>query len=144
MPSTPGGIESYFQDNLIGISSLEITLRGHVPSSRKVLLKIKGEPEDRQRTHRPQKSAGKEERSVSRKTSSAMPVGVEIVRSASSSIIRVLVKAGRLSSFQMERGIRLMLAPRSAKAKHSFILEYKRDKKEIYGLSTVSRELFLG
>ncbi|GJZ76480.1 hypothetical protein Tco_0641152 [Tanacetum coccineum] len=50
-----------------------------------------------------------------------MPVGVEIVRSASSSIIRVLVKAGRLSSFQMERGIRLMLAPRSAKAKHSFI-----------------------
>ncbi|GJV16533.1 hypothetical protein Tco_1361856 [Tanacetum coccineum] len=35
----------------------------------------------------------------------AMPVGVEIVRSASSSIIRVLVKAGRLSSFQMERGI---------------------------------------
>ncbi|GJT94325.1 hypothetical protein Tco_1083170 [Tanacetum coccineum] len=41
------------------------------------------------------------------KTSSAMPVGVEIVRSASSRIIRVLVKAGRLSSFQMERGIRI-------------------------------------
>ncbi|GKF97333.1 hypothetical protein Tco_0293154, partial [Tanacetum coccineum] len=58
------------------------------------------------------------------KTSSAMPVGVEIVRSASSSIIRVFwSKLGDLDSFQMERGIRLMLAPRSAKAKHSFISE---------------------
>ncbi|GJZ05829.1 hypothetical protein Tco_0539622 [Tanacetum coccineum] len=55
-----------------------------------------------------------------------MPVGVEIIQSASSRIIQVLVKAGRLSSFQMERGIRLMLAPRSAKAKHSFTLKDKR------------------
>ncbi|GKD76394.1 hypothetical protein Tco_1339015, partial [Tanacetum coccineum] len=67
------------------------------------------------------KSAGKKNVPTFTKTSSAMPVGVEIVRSASSSIIRVLVKARRFSSHQIERGIRLMLAPRSTKAKHSFI-----------------------
>ncbi|GJS43910.1 hypothetical protein Tco_0568953 [Tanacetum coccineum] len=48
-----------------------------------------------------------------------MPVGVEVDRSANSSIILVLVSLWRLSFSKMESGIRLMLAPRSARAKHS-------------------------
>ncbi|GJU19719.1 hypothetical protein Tco_1153061 [Tanacetum coccineum] len=48
-----------------------------------------------------------------------MPVGVEVDRSANSSIILVLVNPWRLSFSKTESGIRFMLAPRSARAKHS-------------------------
>ncbi|GJX38746.1 hypothetical protein Tco_0252049 [Tanacetum coccineum] len=49
---------------------------------------------------------------------SAMPWS-EVDRSANSSIILVLVSPWRLSFSKTESGIRLMLAPRSARAKHS-------------------------
>nr|GEZ93289.1 putative ribonuclease H-like domain-containing protein [Tanacetum cinerariifolium] len=51
-------------------------------------------------------------------TSSATPTGRDIERLASSRVIHVGVKSGRESLFHKDKGIRLMLAPRSAKAKH--------------------------
>ncbi|GJX25011.1 retrotransposon protein, putative, ty1-copia subclass [Tanacetum coccineum] len=77
-----------------------------------------------------------------------MPVGVEIVWSASSRIIRVLVKAGRLSSFQMERGIRLMLAPlilnipeKYASFKDPFMVLSKHQEAGIKDLMRKSKDL---
>ncbi|GJT23160.1 hypothetical protein Tco_0893097 [Tanacetum coccineum] len=53
---------------------------------------------------------------------SLSPNGVsEIDRSASSSVMQVGVRSGSESFSQTENGIRLMLAPRSANAKHSSI-----------------------
>ncbi|GJV92258.1 hypothetical protein Tco_1540071 [Tanacetum coccineum] len=49
--------------------------------------------------------------------------GSVIERSASSSVMQVGVSSGRERSFQTEYGIRLMLAPRSAKALHVLIPE---------------------
>nr|GEZ80687.1 hypothetical protein [Tanacetum cinerariifolium] len=51
--------------------------------------------------------------------SSAMPSGRVVDRSASSRIICVGVSSGKESFLQIERGIKLMLALRSARAKHS-------------------------
>ncbi|GKC36214.1 hypothetical protein Tco_1048598, partial [Tanacetum coccineum] len=51
----------------------------------------------------------------------AIPIGLEIDRSASSSVMQVGVRSGSESFSQTENGIRLMLAPRSANAKHSSI-----------------------
>nr|GEZ15182.1 hypothetical protein [Tanacetum cinerariifolium] len=51
--------------------------------------------------------------------SSAMPAGRVIDRSASSRIIYVEVSSGKEIFLQIERGIKLMLAPRSARAKNS-------------------------
>ncbi|GJX65369.1 putative reverse transcriptase domain-containing protein [Tanacetum coccineum] len=48
-------------------------------------------------------------------TSSAIPIGLEIERSAISSVMQVGVSSERERVFQTEYGIRLMLAPRSAK-----------------------------
>ncbi|GJW35889.1 hypothetical protein Tco_0058809 [Tanacetum coccineum] len=65
-------------------------------------------------------------RSVTREvfgTSSAIPIGSEIDRSANSSVMQVGVSSGRERFFQTEYGIRLMLAPRSAKALHVLIPE---------------------
>ncbi|GJR51324.1 hypothetical protein Tco_1401845 [Tanacetum coccineum] len=62
----------------------------HVPS-KKVFLRL-GKPEDRQRNQRHTNRAGKKNVPTFTKTSSAMPVGVEIVRSTSSSIMSRLVK----------------------------------------------------
>nr|GFD46940.1 hypothetical protein [Tanacetum cinerariifolium] len=44
-------------------------------------------------------------------------MGLEIVLSASSRTIFVSLRAGSLGFFQIDNGIRLMLAPRSAKAR---------------------------
>nr|GFB02833.1 hypothetical protein [Tanacetum cinerariifolium] len=52
-------------------------------------------------------------------TSSAIPTGREIERSASSRVIHVGDKSRRESLFHTDNGVRLMLAPGSAKAKHS-------------------------
>ncbi|GJY23374.1 hypothetical protein Tco_0397032 [Tanacetum coccineum] len=60
---------------------------------------------------------------TNRKTSSAIPIGSEIDRSANSSVMQVGVSSGRERFFQTEYGIRLMLAPRSAKALHVLIPE---------------------
>ncbi|GJT73978.1 retrovirus-related pol polyprotein from transposon TNT 1-94 [Tanacetum coccineum] len=56
-------------------------------------------------------------------TSSAIPIGSEIERSANSSVMQVGVSSGRERVFQTEYGIRLMLVPRSAKALHVLIPE---------------------
>ncbi|GJY24283.1 hypothetical protein Tco_0397941 [Tanacetum coccineum] len=50
------------------------------------------------------------------KTFSATPVGLEIVRSANSNTIFVSVRPESLSFFQMDKGMRLILAPKSARA----------------------------
>nr|GFA29044.1 hypothetical protein [Tanacetum cinerariifolium] len=55
------------------------------------------------------------------KTSSATLNGREIDRSASLRIIKVGVSLGRESLFHTNNGMRFVLAPRSAKAKHSSI-----------------------
>nr|GFC32122.1 hypothetical protein [Tanacetum cinerariifolium] len=48
-----------------------------------------------------------------------MLVGLVIDQSASSRIICVEVSSGKESFFKIERGIKLILAPRSARAKHA-------------------------
>nr|GFD06691.1 hypothetical protein [Tanacetum cinerariifolium] len=50
------------------------------------------------------------------KISLAIPAGVQIARLASSRIIRVEISSGRPSYFQTDSGIKLMLAPKSARA----------------------------
>ncbi|GKF34247.1 hypothetical protein Tco_0107447 [Tanacetum coccineum] len=55
--------------------------------------------------------------------SSAIPIDSEIERSTSSSVMQVGVSSGRERFFHTKYGIRLMLAPRSAKALHVLILE---------------------
>ncbi|GKG26350.1 hypothetical protein Tco_0399496, partial [Tanacetum coccineum] len=62
------------------------------------------------------KSAGNWNFSTIKRTSLAIPIGSVIERSANSSVMQVEVSSGRERSFQTEYGIRLMLAPRSAKA----------------------------
>nr|GEY40498.1 integrase, catalytic region, zinc finger, CCHC-type, peptidase aspartic, catalytic [Tanacetum cinerariifolium] len=69
------------------------------------------------------KSAGKWNVLTFTKTSSATPIGREIKRSASSSVIHAGDSSGRESLFYMDNGMRFMLAPRSTKAKHSSIPE---------------------
>nr|GEU63431.1 hypothetical protein [Tanacetum cinerariifolium] len=56
-------------------------------------------------------------------TSSATSTGREIDRSASSRVIHVRESLGREIIFHTDNGMRFMLAPRSARAKHSSILE---------------------
>nr|GFC57806.1 hypothetical protein [Tanacetum cinerariifolium] len=51
----------------------------------------------------------------------AIPTGLDSVRSASSRVMQVGVSLGSKSPFHTESGMRLMLAPRSANAKHSSI-----------------------
>nr|GEW45134.1 reverse transcriptase domain-containing protein [Tanacetum cinerariifolium] len=55
-------------------------------------------------------------------TSSVTPTGRKIDRSTSSRVIHVGDSSGRESFFHMNNGMRFILAPRSAKAKHSSIL----------------------
>ncbi|GKF87857.1 hypothetical protein Tco_0258734, partial [Tanacetum coccineum] len=69
------------------------------------------------------KSAGNWNFPTIKRTSLARPIGSVIERSASSSIMQVGVSSGRERSSQTEYGIRLMLAPRSAKALHVLIPE---------------------
>ncbi|GKA31844.1 hypothetical protein Tco_0718211 [Tanacetum coccineum] len=67
------------------------------------------------------KSAGKWNFPTLTKTSSAIPDGLVVDRSASSRIIRVGVSSGSERLLPYGKSIKLMLAPRSAKAKHSTI-----------------------
>nr|GFA43751.1 reverse transcriptase domain-containing protein [Tanacetum cinerariifolium] len=62
------------------------------------------------------KSVGKWNFPTLTKMSSATPLGRVMDLSADSRVIRVGVSSGRESFFHMDKGIRLMLAPRSAKA----------------------------
>ncbi|GJT85967.1 hypothetical protein Tco_1067684 [Tanacetum coccineum] len=64
------------------------------------------------------KSAGNWNFPTFTSTSSAIPIGWVIEWFASSRVIQVGVSSGRESFFHMDNGLRFMLAPRSAKAKH--------------------------
>nr|GFA54943.1 hypothetical protein [Tanacetum cinerariifolium] len=64
------------------------------------------------------KSAGNVNLPTGTKTSLAIPVGVQIARLASSRVMRVKISSGKPSFFQTESGIKLMLAPKSARALH--------------------------
>nr|GEX55615.1 hypothetical protein [Tanacetum cinerariifolium] len=60
------------------------------------------------------------------KTSLTIPAGVQIARLASLKVIRVEISSGKPNFFQTESGIKLMLAPRSARALHlSSLKPYK-------------------
>ncbi|GJY05334.1 hypothetical protein Tco_0371274 [Tanacetum coccineum] len=63
----------------------------------------------------------------------AIPIGLEIDRSASSSVMQVGVRSGSESFSQTENGIRLMLAPRSANAKNSSSLEIQKEFRNLPG-----------
>nr|GFC73738.1 hypothetical protein [Tanacetum cinerariifolium] len=54
-------------------------------------------------------------------TSLAIPIGLETERSASSRVMQVGVSSGSDNSFYTKSGMRFMLAPRSANARHSSI-----------------------
>ncbi|GJV01633.1 hypothetical protein Tco_1335202 [Tanacetum coccineum] len=91
---------------------------------KKVFPKIRGTEDPANVFKRPPKSAGKEERSnfLENILGDGLGGNVRSAVNVSFGFWSKKKKPGRLSSFLMEkRGIRLMLAPRSAKAKHSFI-----------------------
>nr|GEX39968.1 hypothetical protein [Tanacetum cinerariifolium] len=69
------------------------------------------------------KSAGKWKTLTLNETSLAIPSGLETEWSASSRVIQVEVSSGSESPSHTESGMRFMLAPRSANAKHSSIPE---------------------
>nr|GEX79455.1 hypothetical protein [Tanacetum cinerariifolium] len=76
------------------------------------------------------------------KTSSATSTGREIERSVSSRVIHVGYKSGRESLFYTGNGIRLMLAPRSARAKHSAILGKSHGIRNLSGSLSFSSTFF--
>ncbi|GJT47049.1 hypothetical protein Tco_0955764 [Tanacetum coccineum] len=71
-----------------------------------------------------------------------MPAGRVVDRSASSRIIYVGVSSGSESFFHMERGIKLMLAQRSAKAKHSTISGKLHGMRSLPGSPSFSGSFF--
>nr|GFD00933.1 hypothetical protein [Tanacetum cinerariifolium] len=64
------------------------------------------------------KSAGNVNLPIRTKTSLAIPAGGQIARLASSRVIRVKISSRKPNFFQIESGIKLMLAPKSARALH--------------------------
>nr|GFC72543.1 hypothetical protein [Tanacetum cinerariifolium] len=68
------------------------------------------------------KSAGNWNTPTLNGTSLAIPIGLETDQSASSRVMQVGVSSRSESASHTENGMRFMLAPRSAKAKHSSIL----------------------
>nr|GFB65891.1 hypothetical protein [Tanacetum cinerariifolium] len=68
------------------------------------------------------KSAGKWNTLTLTETSLAIPIGLETERSASLRVMQVGVSSGSESPSHTKSGMRFMLAPRLAKAKHSSIL----------------------
>nr|GFC62311.1 hypothetical protein [Tanacetum cinerariifolium] len=64
------------------------------------------------------KSARKVNLPTGTKTSLAIPPGVQIARLASFRVILVRIRSGKPNCFQTDSGIKLILAPRSARALH--------------------------
>nr|GFB45811.1 hypothetical protein [Tanacetum cinerariifolium] len=89
------------------------------------------------------KSAGKWNFPTFMKTSLATPISLEIDRSASSRVIKVGVSLGRESLFQTDNGIRFMLAPRSARAKHSSIPGKSHEIRNLSGSPSFSELLVM-
>nr|GFD21969.1 hypothetical protein [Tanacetum cinerariifolium] len=73
------------------------------------------------------KSAGKWKTPTLNGTSLAIPISLETERSASSRVIQVGVCSGSESASHTENGMRFILAPRSASARHSSIPENSQD-----------------
>ncbi|GJX59512.1 hypothetical protein Tco_0290902 [Tanacetum coccineum] len=89
----------------------------HERSVRKVFPR-RGGLEDRSHNLTMTKSAGNVNFPTRTKTSLAIPAGVQIARLASSRVMRVEISSGKPNFFHTESGIKLMLAPRSARALH--------------------------
>ncbi|GJV09610.1 hypothetical protein Tco_1351151 [Tanacetum coccineum] len=120
MPSTPGGNWIImFQENST-ISSIRKSLppKGVKDGERESIIR---ERRGRQRNQRPQNRRKEDVSNYHENNPRRCWLKLENVSIGSSKNLSGLVQAGETYSFQMERGIRLMLAPRSAKAKHSFI-----------------------
>nr|GFB83598.1 hypothetical protein [Tanacetum cinerariifolium] len=71
-----------------------------------------------------------------------MPAGRVVDRSTSSRIICVKVSSGKESFLQIERGIKLMLAPKSAMAKHSSNSRKSHGMRNLLGSLNFSRNFF--
>ncbi|GJY83999.1 hypothetical protein Tco_0497375 [Tanacetum coccineum] len=103
--------------SLLNFTTLQLAQfdQGTLPYSRKRLPLIAvRETRGSASNQRPKNSAGKKNGPTFTKTSSAMRYESEIIRSqVQESHSGFWVKAGRLSSCQLERGIRLLLATRS-------------------------------
>ncbi|GJQ98871.1 reverse transcriptase domain-containing protein [Tanacetum coccineum] len=96
------GIENVLLDHLTGFKKLSQDMKVSGSGSKSTTTK----------------SAGNWNFPTIKRTSLAIPIDLVIERFASSSVMQVGVSLGRDRSFQTEYGIRLMLAPRSAKALH--------------------------
>nr|GEY49805.1 hypothetical protein [Tanacetum cinerariifolium] len=84
------------------------------------------------------KTAGKWNVPTLTKTSSATPTRREIERSVSLRVIHVGDSLGRESLFHTDNGMRFMLAPRSARAKHSAILRKSHGMRNLPGFPSFS------
>nr|GFC07964.1 hypothetical protein [Tanacetum cinerariifolium] len=88
------------------------------------------------------KSAGKWNTPTLNETSLAIPIGLETKRSASSRVMQVEVSFGSESASHTKNGMRFMLAPRSAKAKHSFIPGNSQGMRNLSGSPSFLGNLF--
>nr|GEZ61819.1 DNA-directed DNA polymerase [Tanacetum cinerariifolium] len=75
-------------------------------------------------------------------TSLAIPIGLDFVRSTSSRVMQVGVSSGSESPFHTKSGIRFMLAPRSANAKHSSIPGNSQGIRNFSGSPSILGNLF--
>nr|GFC01827.1 hypothetical protein [Tanacetum cinerariifolium] len=99
---------------------------------RKDLLIIRGTRESKSNSMTT-KSAKKWNVPTLTKTSSATPTGREIKRSASSRVIHIGDSSGRESLFHTDNGMRFLFVPRSARVKHSSILEKSHGMRNLPG-----------
>nr|GFC43666.1 hypothetical protein [Tanacetum cinerariifolium] len=88
------------------------------------------------------KSAGKWNIPTLTETSLAIPIGLETERSASSRVMQVGVSFGSDNSFHTESGMRFMLEPISANARHSSILGNSQGMRNLSGSPSFLGNLF--
>nr|GFB82583.1 hypothetical protein [Tanacetum cinerariifolium] len=95
------------------------------------------------------KSVGNVNLPTGTKISLAIPMGVQIARLASSSVIWVGISSGKPNFFQTDSGIKLMLAPKSARALHlssldtsSYSNQPQRESVNLINIFNVSSEDF--
>nr|GEW05410.1 reverse transcriptase domain-containing protein [Tanacetum cinerariifolium] len=120
-----------------GVNSPSKTSIKSLPILRKDLPRIRGSRGSVSKSTTT-KLAGKWNVPTLTKTSSATPTGREIERSASLRVIHVGDSSGRESLFHTDNVMRFMLAPRSARAKHSSILEKSHGMKNSPGSPSFS------
>nr|GFC94328.1 hypothetical protein [Tanacetum cinerariifolium] len=88
------------------------------------------------------KSVGKWNFPTLTNTSSVTPLGQAIDLSSSSRVIRVGVSSGSESFFQIDKGMRLMLAPKSARAWHTSIPRKSQGIRNLPGFPRFSESFF--